>query len=105
MSYWSWRGIFLVNVPIGVAVTVLTLCYVPRDRSRSEGAEARIDATGVALLGSGLLSGMLAISYLTERNAHPWSLAFTIPLAIAVGALWMFFRHINLRRTRLSLRA
>ena len=37
VSYWTWRGIFLVNVPIGVAVIVLALCYVPRDRSRKGG--------------------------------------------------------------------
>ena len=49
----------------------------------------------MALLGGGLLSGMLAVSYLAERNAHAWSLAFVIPLAIAIVALWMFFRHIN----------
>jgi MFS family permease len=38
---------------------------------------------------------MLAVSYLVERNAHAWSPAFVIPMAIAIAALWMFFRHIN----------
>ena len=37
VSYWTWRGIFLVNVPIGVAVIMLALRYVPRDRSRIGG--------------------------------------------------------------------
>ena len=49
----------------------------------------------MAMLGGGLLSGMLAVSYLTERNAHAWSPAFVIPMAIAIVAIWMFFRHIN----------
>ena len=40
-------------------------------------------------------SGMLAVSYLAETNAHTWSPTFVIPLAIAMVALWMFFRHIN----------
>src|SRR5580704_8605643 len=31
VSYWTWRGIFLVNVPIGAAVIVLALRYIPRD--------------------------------------------------------------------------
>ena len=95
VTYWSWRGIFLVNVPIGVAVIALALWYVPRDRAPTGAARPKLDVTGMALLGSGLLSGMLAVSYLAERNAHAWSLSFTIPLAIAIGALWMFFRHIN----------
>jgi MFS family permease len=95
VSYWSWRGIFLVNVPIGAAVIVLALRYVPRDRSRVGGGHPRMDAAGMTLLGGGLLSGMLAVSYLAAGNAHAWSPAFAIPMAIAIAALWMFFRHIN----------
>ena len=95
VTYWSWRGVFLVNVPIGVAVIVLALYYVPRDRARKEGAHPRMDVTGMALLGCGLLSGMLAVSYLAESNAQAWSFEFAIPLAIAIGAISMFFRHIN----------
>jgi EmrB/QacA subfamily drug resistance transporter len=95
VTYWSWRGIFLVNVPIGIAVIVLALYYVPRDRTRTGRAHARMDVTGMALLGCGLLSGMLAVSYLAERNARAWSFEFAIPSAIAIVTLWMFFRHIN----------
>ncbi len=95
VSYWTWRGIFLVNVPIGVAVVVLALRYVPRDRSRIGENHPRMDAVGITLLGGGLLSGMLAVSYLAGRNAHAWSPAFAVPMVIAVAAIWLFFRHIN----------
>lgn len=95
VSYWTWRGIFLVNVPIGIAVIVLALRFVPRDRSRIGESAPRMDAVGMALLGGGLLCGMLAVSHLAERNAHAWSPGFVIPLAIAIAALWRFFRHIN----------
>jgi EmrB/QacA subfamily drug resistance transporter len=95
VAYWTWRGVFLVNVPIGVAVVVLALWYVPGDRSWLGASPPRMDAIGMALLASGLLSGMLAVSYLAERNAHAGSLEFAIPLAIAILALWLFFRHIN----------
>ena len=37
VSYWSWRGVFFVNVPIGIAVIVLALRYVPRDRPPATG--------------------------------------------------------------------
>ncbi len=95
VTYWTWRGIFLVNVPIGVAVIALALCYVPRDRPRTKENHPSMDAMGMALLGGGLLSGMLAIRYLAEKNVHAWSPWFVIPLVIAIVALWMFFRHIN----------
>jgi MFS family permease len=95
VSYWSWRGIFLVNVPIGIAVIALALRHVPRDRPSKGGSRASMDAIGMALLGAGLLLGMLAVSHVVEPNAHLGSPAFVIPLAIAIVALWMFFRHIN----------
>jgi MFS family permease len=95
VAYWNWRGIFLVNVPIGIAVFVLALRYVPRDRAPTGASRTSMDATGMMLLGGGLLSGMLAASHLAEPNAHPWSPALVIPLVIAIAALWMFFRHIN----------
>jgi EmrB/QacA subfamily drug resistance transporter len=95
VAYWTWRGIFLVNVPIGITVIVLALRYVPRDRSRTGASRPEMDAVGMALLGGGLLSGMLSVSYLAQGNAHASSPLFVIPLAIAIVALWMFFRHIN----------
>jgi EmrB/QacA subfamily drug resistance transporter len=95
VSYWTWRGVFFVNVPIGLAVIMLALRYLPRDRPRGAETHQKMDAAGMALLGSGLLAGMFAASYLGERNAHAWSPMFVGPLAVAMVALWMFFRHIN----------
>ena len=95
VAHWSWRGIFLVNVPIGIAVIALALRYVPRDRARTGGSRTPMDAAGMALLGGGLLSGMLAASYVAEPDAHLWSAAFWILSGIAIVALWAFFRHIN----------
>jgi len=95
VTYGSWRGIFLVNVPIGLAVAALAFRYVPADRPRPEGTRTRLDATGIALLGCGLLFGMLAASYLGEAATHvSWPL-FSSMLAVAILALWMFFRHIE----------
>ena len=95
VSYWSWRGVFFVNAPIGAAIFVLALRYIPRDRSGAEKARQRTDVAGMALLGSSLIAGMLAVGYLGKGNAHAWSPAFMAPSAIAFVALWMFFHHIN----------
>jgi EmrB/QacA subfamily drug resistance transporter len=95
VSYWTWRSVFFVNVPLGMAVIVLALRYVPRDRPRREEARQKMGANGMVPLGIGLLAGMFAASYLGERNAHAQSPAFVAPLAIAIVALWLFYRHIN----------
>lgn len=32
VTYWTWRGVFFVNVPIGLLLIATTLRYIPRDR-------------------------------------------------------------------------
>jgi EmrB/QacA subfamily drug resistance transporter len=95
VSYWTWRGVFFVNVPIGIAIIVMALRYIPRDRPRAKKIDGGMDAGGMALLGGGLLAGMLAISYLGEAHLRVSSPAFAVPLAIAIVCVWLFFRHIN----------
>ena len=95
VSYWSWRGVFFVNVPIGVAVILLALRYIPQDRREAEGIRPGMDVNGMALLGISLLAAMLSASYLGEGNARAWSPAFVVLLTISVVGIWTFFRHIN----------
>ncbi|HEX7326675.1 MAG TPA: MFS transporter, partial [Rhodanobacteraceae bacterium] len=95
VTYWSWRGVFFVNVPLGIAIVVLALCYIPHDRPRDARQAPRMDAFGMALLGVGLLAGMLAASYLGEPHASALSLKFLLPLAICAALTWAFFHHVN----------
>ena len=46
VSYWSWRGIFLVNVPIGILLIILVIRFIPASPVR---VARRIDVGGVAL--------------------------------------------------------
>lgn len=97
VEYWSWRGIFFVNVPIGVLVALLTLRYVPRREPEARKRHA-MDLLGMALLGIGLLCGMLTASYLGETDVHAWTPLVLLPLVVSIAALWLFVLHI--RRTR-----
>src|SRR5246127_4918604 len=51
VSYWTWRGIFLVNVPIGIVLILLTSRFIPASALRPS---SRIDLAGI-----GLLTGMI----------------------------------------------
>jgi EmrB/QacA subfamily drug resistance transporter len=95
VSYWTWRGVFFVNVPIGVAVIVLAMRYVPQDRPPPEKYGSWRDPAGMLLLAAALLAGMLAISYMGEKNARVSSPAFVMPLVIAIVSGWWFFHHVN----------
>lgn len=95
VSYWSWRGIFFVNVPIGLIVIALALHFIPRDPPQEPGSRRGIDAIGTVLLGVGIFAAMLPASYLGEKEANLSSPMFIIPTAIAIVTLWAFFHHIH----------
>jgi EmrB/QacA subfamily drug resistance transporter len=94
VSYWSWRGIFFVNVPIGILLIICCLRYVPRD-DRAGLARRRVDLTGMALLGIGALALMLGISYLGEAGASASSPLFAAPVIGGLLGLTLFGRHIR----------
>ncbi len=95
VSYWSWRGIFFVNVPIGILLIVLCMRYVPRDPDREDRARRPLDLTGMVLLGAGVLALMLGISYLGEAGATASSPLFDAPVTAGLLGLALFGRHIR----------
>ena len=89
VAYWSWRGVFFVNVPFGIAIVVLALRYIPRDRPRSRGGRGRMDFAGMALLGLTLLAGMLAINLLGEKGISAAAFAATLMVAVLAAVLFV----------------
>lgn len=90
VTYWSWRGIFLINVPIGLGLIVLGAIFFPKS---TRGRGQPIDIHGVILLGVGLLSAMLGITYLGDADASFGSVFFILPVFIAIAAFALFVRH------------
>jgi EmrB/QacA subfamily drug resistance transporter len=84
-SDWSWRGIFGVNVPVGVGAMAVTAWRV--EESRAPHA-ARLDLAGFGFL----TAGLVALVYgLIRASEYDWAEGGVIAcLAIAVGALAAF---------------
>jgi MFS family permease len=76
----SWRPIFLVNVPIGIAVLALTRRYVPATRSPHP---ASVDLPGTALLGIAIVSLLIP---LTEGRVLHWPAWIWALLAVSFVA-------------------
>jgi len=64
IEHWSWRVAFLVNIPLALAVLLLTLRYVPESRSREPGP---LDWLGAALASTGL--GCLVFGLILSSTA------------------------------------
>lgn len=90
VTYWSWRGIFLVNIPVGLVLLALGTVVIPHIPPRRD---PHLDIRGVVLLGVTLLSAMLGIGYLGGSSSNPLSPSFLLPVSIAVAAAVLFVRH------------
>jgi EmrB/QacA subfamily drug resistance transporter len=90
VSYWSWRGIFLVNVPIGIVLIALTLKFIPSSSTRKK---SRIDIAGIVTLAILITAAMFGITYLGSGNVPLYSPVFLASEAVAVVGLIVFVRH------------
>jgi EmrB/QacA subfamily drug resistance transporter len=84
--YWSWRGIFLVNVPLGLILLVLGVIVIPGSVRQQR---QRLDIVGIAELAGGLLGVMLAIGSLGSEQVLP----AVAPLLAGLALLTAFVRH------------
>ena len=89
-----WRWIFLVNIPLGIAVAVVAVLVVPADRG--DPGAARSDLKGLGLLSPGFALVLLAIERI-GASAPVWQVV--VPLLTGVGLLAAYVAR-SLRVTR-----
>jgi EmrB/QacA subfamily drug resistance transporter len=65
-TYASWRWIFLINIPLGIAGVLLVMRFVPR---RERTTPARFDARGFVLTGAALATLIHGLSLLAQGGA------------------------------------
>jgi EmrB/QacA subfamily drug resistance transporter len=88
----SWHWIFLVNIPIGIAVFVACLYLLPKDVSGEE--RPRLDVAGAATV---TLSLLLAVYAIVNGNEQGWTSGQTLGLLGAALALMIAFLVIESR--------
>jgi EmrB/QacA subfamily drug resistance transporter len=77
-GHWQW--LFIVNLPLGIAVFIAALAFVPADRPDADGAgRSRVDGRGLALL----TSGFVAVLYALNRSGQHGDTARIVVPAIA----------------------
>jgi MFS family permease len=88
----DWHWIFLVNVPIGIAVFFLSLRLVAA--SRGAAVEGRLDVAGAVTVTAAL---MLAVYAIVKGNDEGWTSARTVGLLVAAAALLGAFLVLEAR--------
>ena len=84
-SWLSWRWIFLVNIPIGIAAVVLSAKQL---RESSDPDQSHLDPVGLVTLTGGLLALVLG---LIEGNQRGWSSVFIVSLLTVAVLLLIAF--------------
>ena len=76
VAVWSWRGIFLVNVPIGIVL--IAAGRASSCRRNATRVTSRIDLRGILLLGMLILAAMFGITYLGSGRVPLYSPVFLV---------------------------
>jgi EmrB/QacA subfamily drug resistance transporter len=88
----DWHWIFLVNLPVGVAVFALSLVLIPAGRGAA--AATSLDVAGAVTVTASL---MLAVYAIVNGNEEGWTSGQTTGLLAAAAALLALFLGIEAR--------
>ena len=88
VTYFDWRWIFFINLPIAAVAVALVRAFVPDVREREV---APIDWTGVALTGAGLAVLMFGFENLGRSILPAWQVAALFGASFACFGL--YWRH------------
>jgi EmrB/QacA subfamily drug resistance transporter len=91
VEFLSWRSVFLVNIPVGLATLILARSALPE--SRLPHAVRRLDTTGAALITTAVAALVFAVSQ--AGTTGPGSASTLIPLGLSalVGAAFAAAEH------------
>jgi EmrB/QacA subfamily drug resistance transporter len=88
----AWNWIFLVNLPVGITVFVLSVGLLPDDRPYAE--DRRLDVTGAITVTASVMLGTYAV---INGNDNGWTSGETVGLLAGAAALLALFLVVEAR--------
>jgi EmrB/QacA subfamily drug resistance transporter len=85
-DHFTWRAVFYINVPVGLAALILSIYFVPRDEPHERGGS--FDVAGAALFMSGFVVLLIALNQGYDRG---WTSPSILALAAAALLLLLLF--------------
>ncbi|ACU76655.1 drug resistance transporter, EmrB/QacA subfamily [Catenulispora acidiphila DSM 44928] len=86
----SWRAIFLVNVPVGIAALAFGSKVLPKDDHAADGAKPKLDIVGMLLATAGV---MLLVYPLVQGRESGWPLWMFAMMAASIPTFGVFALH------------
>jgi EmrB/QacA subfamily drug resistance transporter len=88
VDYLSWRWIFFINIPIGVAILLLGVPLIPRSTPAMKAERQHFDVAGTTLFAAGMFALLFGLTELADPAARPALAALF--LAGGAGLLALF---------------
>jgi len=105
IDHFSWPMMFLVNIPIGIVATILSIYFI--EKKEDEGkqkSEMEVDYMGIALL----MAGIGCLQFVLERGeAEDWFSSNAIRLCsviAVVGLIGFIWRELTVENPAVNLR-
>jgi len=86
VTYLSWRWIFYINIPIGLAGIVLALRFI---KDESEPVRVRFDWLGLVTSGTSLACLMFGLEMISRGVASPFASVSIIGIGLVGGGLYL----------------
>ena len=86
----SWRWVFFVNLPIGAAILLLGVPFLPKDRIRAAGPSQGFDLQGTGLFAAGMFSLLYGLTYMANNPDRLGSLQPLIAILAGILVLVAF---------------
>jgi EmrB/QacA subfamily drug resistance transporter len=88
VTYYDWRWIFLINIPVGILGLILSQIFIPPIKAANV---ARLDGIGFALTGCGLAALVFAFEAMGRSTLS--NLTLILIAAAGAGSLLLYARH------------
>ncbi len=86
-DHFSWRAVFYINVPVGLAAVAMSMRFIPRDRPNTKGEPFDLPGAGLFMAGFAVL--LIALNQGYDRG---WtSPGILLLLAGALALLFVFY--------------
>ena len=94
VTYSTWHWIFFINIPIGIAVFLLAMRFIP-NAPPSDAQREKLDIIGMLYLAIGIITAMYAVTYLGESTTDINTTFFITLIVASIISFTLFFRHIR----------